>query len=49
VYTIVAVDSKVIVQSFQDQMKKEEVLYTRYLHSKMDAEMEEKLKDNGKE
>ncbi len=49
VYTIVAVDSKAIVQSFQDQVKKEEALYTRYRHSQMDAEMEAKLKDNGKE
>lgn len=48
-YVIMAIDSKAVLQSFQDEMKKEDVLYTRYRHSQMNTEMEEKLKGYGKD
>ncbi len=48
-YVIMAIDPKAVLQSFQDQVKKEDALYTRYRHSQMNAEMEEKLKGYGKD
>jgi ribosomal protein S20 len=48
IYTIMAVDPKTFIQSFQDQMKEQKALYTRYRQSKMHNEMEKKLEDYDK-
>jgi len=48
IYTIMAVDPKTFIQSFQDQMKEQKALYTRYRQTKMHDEMETKLEDYDK-
>ena len=48
IYTIMAIDPKTFMQSFQDQMKEQKALYTRYRQSKMHDEMEKKLEDYDK-
>ena len=45
IYTIMAIDPKTFIQSFQDQMKQQKALYTRYRQSQMHKEMEQKLED----
>jgi len=45
IYTIMAVDPKTFIQSFQDQMKEQKALYTRYRQSEMSKEMDKKLED----
>ena len=48
IYTVMAIDPKTMIQSFQDQMKEQKALYTRYRASKMHDEMEKKLEDYDK-
>ncbi len=45
IYTIMAIDPKIFIQSFQDQMKEQKAVYTRYRQSQMHKEMEQKLED----
>lgn len=45
IYTIMSIDPKTFIQSFQDQMKEQKALYTRYRSSQMHEEMEKKLED----
>jgi len=40
-----AIDPKIFIQSFQDQMKEQKAVYTRYRQSQMHKEMEQKLED----
>jgi len=48
IYTIMAIDPKIFIQSFQDQMKEQKAVYTRYRQSQMHKEMEQKLEDYDK-
>ena len=48
IYTIMSIDPKTFMQSFQDQMKEQKAVYTRYRQSQMHKEMEEKLEDYDK-
>ncbi len=48
IYTIMAIDPKIFIQSFQDQMKEQKAAYTRYRQSQMHKEMEQKLEDYDK-
>lgn len=43
-YVLMVIDPKTFMQSFQDQMKKQKVMYTKYRQSEMSREMEEKIK-----
>lgn len=48
IYTIMSIDPKIFIQSFQDQMKEQKAIYTRYRQSQMHKEMEQKLEDYDK-